>query len=150
VTPLTIAQFQAQYSNPSFPSDQDIRRFLEQATWGGKGDDTDLQHIRSIGIPAYINEQFNTPPQFVDAATDPLFPLSSDYPFSAPYPQFYPPVRHAVRRDFRKILHALSATETVHDECSNAAGSVRQRVSFSFHKFIVVGGQVLNSNQPFW
>ena len=37
-TPLTIAQYQAQFSNPSFPSDQDIRRFLEQATWGPNGD----------------------------------------------------------------------------------------------------------------
>src|SRR5207244_1675982 len=34
VTPLTIAQYQAQFSNPAFPSDQDRVRFLEQATWG--------------------------------------------------------------------------------------------------------------------
>src|SRR5260370_36607079 len=27
---------------------------------------------------------------------------------------------------------------------------LRQRVSFAFHKFIVVGGQPLNNNQPFW
>src|ERR1044071_8045747 len=27
---------------------------------------------------------------------------------------------------------------------------LRQRVSFAFHKFMVVGGQVLNGNQPFW
>ncbi|HWP53209.1 MAG TPA: hypothetical protein VN476_03700, partial [Pyrinomonadaceae bacterium] len=29
-TPLTLAQFQAQYNNPAFASDQDLRRFLEQ------------------------------------------------------------------------------------------------------------------------
>ena len=27
---------------------------------------------------------------------------------------------------------------------------LRQRASFAFHKFIVVGGQPLNNNQPFW
>src|SRR5256885_11971101 len=43
--------------------------------------------FRSIGIPAYINEQFNTPPQFVDSSTDPKFSLASNYPFSSPYPR---------------------------------------------------------------
>jgi uncharacterized protein (DUF1800 family) len=152
-TPLTIAQFQAQYNDPAFPSDQDIRRFLEQATWGGRGDDSDLQHIRSVGIPAYINEQFNTPPQFVDASTDPKFSLSSDYPFSAFYPQFYPASPPApacdanCQRDFYSLyplqkqfmLNALTQPD-----------QLRQRVSFSFHKFIIAGGKVLNNNQPFW
>src|SRR2546421_8642125 len=31
-TPLTIAQYQAQYNNVSFPSDADIQRFLEQSS----------------------------------------------------------------------------------------------------------------------
>jgi uncharacterized protein (DUF1800 family) len=148
-TPLTLAQFQAQYGNPAFPSDQDIRRFLEQSTWGGKGDDTDFQHIRSVGIPAYINEQFNTPPLFV--ASDPLFPLSSDYPAQAFYPQFFPGAPAVCdatcTRDFYTLyplqkqfmLNALTQPD-----------QLRQRVSFAFHKFIVVGGQQLNNNQAFW
>jgi uncharacterized protein (DUF1800 family) len=125
---------------------------LEQASWGGKGDDSDFNHVRSIGIPAYITEQFNTPPQFTDAS-DPLFSLSSDYPASAPYPQFYPasppaPVCDAVcLRDFYSLyplqkqfmLNALTQPD-----------QLRQRLSFAFHKFIVVGGQQLNSNQAFW
>jgi uncharacterized protein (DUF1800 family) len=150
-TALTVAQFQAQYSNAAFASDQDLRRFLEQASWGGKGDDSDFNHVRSIGIPAYINEQFNTPPQFVDAASDPLFPLSSDYPFSAPYPQFFPGAPAVCDanclRDFYSLyplqkqfmLNALTQPD-----------QLRQRVSFAFHKFIVAGGQQLNNNQPFW
>src|SRR6478672_8064924 len=89
-TPLTLAQYQAQYNNPSFASDSDLRRFLEQASWGGRGDDVDFNHLKAIGIPAYINEQFNTPPQFVDSSTDPKFSLASNYAFSSPYPQFYP------------------------------------------------------------
>lgn len=152
-TPLTIAQYQSQFNNPAFPSDQDLRRFLEQASWGGKGDDSDFNHLRSIGIPAYITEQFNIPPQFVDSSTDPAFPLSSDYPFSPAYPQFYPasppaPACDAIcQRDFYTLyplqkqfmLNALTQQD-----------QLRQRVSFSFHKFIVAGGQVLNNNQPFW
>src|SRR5436305_15033213 len=27
---------------------------------------------------------------------------------------------------------------------------LRQRIELAFHKFIVVGGQQLNNNQPFW
>ncbi len=152
-TPLTLAQFQAQFSNAAFPSDQDLRRFLEQASWGGKGDDSDFNHLRSIngGIPAYINEQFNTPPQFLDGATDTKFSLSSDYPFSAPYPQFFPGAPAVCDanclRDFYSLyplqkqfmLNALTQPD-----------QLRQRVSFAFHKFIVAGGQQLNNNQPFW
>jgi uncharacterized protein (DUF1800 family) len=152
-SPLTLAQFQAQYSNPSFASDQDIRRLIEQATWGPKGDDSDLQHIRSVGIAAYINEQFNTPPQFVDSSTDPLFSLFSDYPFSTPYPITYPsaepipPCDAVCLRDFYSLyplqkqfmMNALTQSD-----------QLRQRVAFAFHKFIVVGGQPLNNNQAFW
>jgi len=152
MNPQTIAQYQAQFNNPVFPSDQDLRRFLEQASWGGKGDDSDFNHLRAIGIPAYLNEQFNTPTQFNDAS-DPLFLLSSDYPASAPYPQFYPasppaPVCDATCvRDFYSLyslqkqfmLNALTQPD-----------QLRQRVSFAFHKFVVVGGQPLNNNQAFW
>jgi uncharacterized protein (DUF1800 family) len=152
-TPLTLAQFQAQYNDPAFASDQDLRRFLEQSSWGGRGDDVDFTHLRAVGIPAYINEQLNMAPQFVDSSTDPKFALASDYPFQTPYPQFYPasppaPACDAICiRDFytmypvqkQFMLNALTQPD-----------QLRQRVSFAFHKFIVVGSQPLNNNQPFW
>src|ERR1044072_2157474 len=56
-TPLTLAQFQAQYNSPSFASDNDLKRFLEQSSWGQRGDDADFNHLKAVGIPAYINEQ---------------------------------------------------------------------------------------------
>src|ERR1043166_6877891 len=56
-TPLTLAQYQAQYNDPTFASDNDLKRFLEQASWGGRGDDQDFNHLKAIGIPAYITEQ---------------------------------------------------------------------------------------------
>ncbi|HBB97151.1 MAG TPA: hypothetical protein DC054_17375 [Blastocatellia bacterium] len=151
-TQLTLAQYQAQYNAPAFASDNDLKRFLEQSSWGQRGDDSDFNHLRAIGIPAYINEQFNTAPQFVDSSTDPKFALSSDYPFSPSYPQFYPgapaPACDAnCTRDFYTLyplqkqfmLNALTQPD-----------QLRQRVGFTFHKFIVVGGQQLNNNQPFW
>src|SRR6267154_6758409 len=151
-TQLTLAQYQAQYNDPVFASDNDLKRFLEQSSWGQRGDDADFNHLRLIGIPAYITEQFNTAPQFVDSSTDPKFALSSDYPFQPSYPQFYPgapaPACDAIcTRDFYTLyplqkqfmLNALTQSD-----------QLRQRVGFAFHKFIVVGGQQLNNNQPFW
>lgn len=147
-TQMSLAQFQAQYNDPAFASDSDLKRFLEQASWGQRGDDVDFNHLRAIGIPAYITEQFNTPPQFVDASTDPKFALSSDYPFQPSYPQFAAASCDTTcLRDFytmyplqkQFMLNALTQPD-----------QLRQRVSFAFHKFIVVGGQPLNSNQPFW
>jgi uncharacterized protein (DUF1800 family) len=147
-TPLTLAQYQAQYNDPAFASDNDLKRFLEQASWGQRGDDTDFNHLKAIGIPAYINEQFNMPPLFVDSTTDPKFALSSDYPFQPSYPQFAAATCDATcQRDFytmyqvqkQFMLNALTQPD-----------QLRQRVGFAFHKFIVVGSQQLNNNQPFW
>ena len=152
-TPLTLAQFQAQYNDPAFASDQDLRRFLEQASWGGRGDDGDFNHLRAIGIPAYINEQFNMPPQFVDSSTAPKFPLSSDYPFSNPYPQFYPASPPAPACDANCTRDFYTLYQLQRQFMLNALtqpDQLRQRISFAFHKFIVVGGQQLNSNQAFW
>src|SRR5262245_12711141 len=47
-TPLTLAQFQAQAGAPAFASDQDLRRFVEQSSWGGRGDDADFSHLRAV------------------------------------------------------------------------------------------------------
>jgi uncharacterized protein (DUF1800 family) len=145
---LTLAQYQAQYSSPAFASDNDLKRFLEQSSWGQRGDDADFNHLKAVGIPAYINEQLNTPPLFVDSATDPKFALSSDYPFQPSYPQFAAAscdtncnrdfyTMYQVQKQF--MLNALTQND-----------QLRQRVGFAFHKFIVVGGQQLNNNQPFW
>ena len=152
-TPLTLAQYQAQYNSPSFASDSDLRRFLEQASWGGRGDDVDFNHLKAIGIPAYINEQFNTAPQFVDSSTDPKFSLSSNYPFQPSYPQFYPASPPAPPCDANCIRDFYTLYPLQKQFMLNALtqpDQLRQRVSFAFHKFIVVGGQPLNNNQPFW
>src|SRR5438094_4567108 len=81
-TPLTLPQYQAQAGAPAAVAGSDAIRFLEQATWGPT--DNDLSHLRSIGIQSYINEQFNTPPPFVDGSANPA--LSSNYPPMLLYP----------------------------------------------------------------
>ena len=148
--PVTMTEYQALFDNPALAAGPDGLRFLEQATWGPS--DSDLTHVRSIGMRPWLNEQLTMSPQFNDSSTDPKFSLSSDYPFSPSYPQFYPgspapPCDATCTRDFYTLyplqkqfmLNALTQPD-----------QLRQRLSFSFHKFIVTGGQVLNNNQPFW
>jgi len=144
VVPLTLAQYQAQFSNPAFPSDQDLRRFINQATWGPKGDDSDFQHIRAVGIPAYLNEQFNTPPLFVDGSAN----LSSNYPATPLYPINQPSPCDATCIRDNYTLYPLQK-----QFFTNALGQpdqLRQRVAFAIHQFIVVGGQPLNNNETSW
>lgn len=78
--PLTMAEYQALFNNPALAAGPDGLRFLEQATWGPT--DSDLTHLRSIGMVSYLNEQFSTPPVFPS--------VQSDYPATPLYPQFYP------------------------------------------------------------
>ena len=154
-TPLTLAQYQAQYNDPNFASDNDLKRFLEQSSWGPRGDDADFNHLRAIGIPAYISEQFNMAPQFVDSSTDSKFVLSSDYPFQQGYPQFYPasppaPACGSGTNCFRDNYTLYPQQTQFMLNALTQSDQLRQRVGFAFHKFIVVGGQQLNNNQPFW
>src|SRR5262249_47685690 len=89
-TPLTLAQYQTQAGATAAVVGSDGIRFLEQATWGPRDSDpfNGLDHLRSVGIQGYLNEQFNTPPQFVDGSANP--PLSSNYPLMTLYPVSQP------------------------------------------------------------
>jgi uncharacterized protein (DUF1800 family) len=139
-TPLTIDQYRAQFSNPSFSSDQDLRRFLEQAIWGGKGDDSDFNRLRSIGMQAYLNEQFNTAPVFSDVQSD--YPSTPLYPINQPSPCDATCVRdnytlYPLQKQF--FTNALTQPD-----------QLRQRVAFALHKVIVVSGRDLNNNEASW
>src|SRR6185369_1046222 len=107
---------------------------------------------RAVGIAAYISEQLNMPPPFVDSS-NPKFNLSSDYPLALPYPQFYPASPPAVACDANCTRDNYTMYPVQKQFMLNALtqpDQLRQRTSFAFHKFIVAGGQVLNNNQPFW
>lgn len=144
VTPLTLAQYQAQFSAPSFPSDQDRLRFLEQASWGPS--DADLAHLQSIGMQAWINEQFSTPPVFPS--------VQSDYPATPLYPQFYPaapaPPCDSNTTCFRDNYTLYPLQKQFFTNALSQPDQLRQRVAFALHQFIVVGGVQLNVNETSW
>src|SRR5882672_9732093 len=79
-TPQTIAQFRAQFSDPTMANRGDAIRFLEQSSWGPS--DADVAHLRQVGMQAYLNEQFNTPPLFANVQSD--YPLKTLYPIIKP------------------------------------------------------------------
>jgi uncharacterized protein (DUF1800 family) len=58
VSPLTAPAY-----GPNDPnvSAADIRRLLEQATWGPVGDGSDVTHIQAVGLRAWLDEQFTAP-----------------------------------------------------------------------------------------
>lgn len=143
VSPLTIAQYRAQFNDPAFPSAQDRLRFLEQATWGPSN--ADITHLQQVGMAAWINEQFAMPPAFPS--------VSSNYPPITPYPQFYPssppaPACDAICQRDNYTLYPLQKQFMLN--AMNGGDQLRQRMSFAMHKLIVVGGAPLNNNQTFW
>ena len=140
-TPLTIDQYRVQFSDPSFPSDQDRIRFLEQVSWGPTA--LDLAHLRTIGIQGYLTEQFNTQPLF--AATQSNYPTPDNYPadFNTGCPTGSPPI---CGRDHYTMyplqIQFVQNALTRQDQ-------LRQRVAFALHQLIPVSGNDLNG-QPAW
>jgi len=140
VTPLTIAQYQATFANPGPASGDypDGLRFLEQSTWGPS--DADLQHLRSVGMQAYLNEQFNTPPVF--SATQSDYPATPLYPISQPSPCDATCVRdNYTPYQLQKQFFSNSLTQP---------DQLRQRVAFALHKMIVVSARDMNGGMPSW
>jgi uncharacterized protein (DUF1800 family) len=137
-TSLTIEQYRSQFSDPTFSGDQDLRRFLEQASWGGKGDDSDFQHLRSVGIQSYITEQFNSPALFGNSnyPVTPLYPINQPSPCDAT----------CVRDNY--TLYPLQ--KQLMTNVLTRSDQLRQRVAFALHKLIVVGGAQLNNNETSW
>ncbi|HXL79467.1 MAG TPA: DUF1800 family protein [Pyrinomonadaceae bacterium] len=133
------------YADPAFASGADGIRFLEQATWGPS--DGDLSHVRAVGYATWLNEQFNTAPQF--SATQ------SDYPAFPLYPQFYPASPPAAPCDstttcFRDNYTLYPLQKQFFTNALSQSDQLRQRVAFAVHQFIVVGGVQLNANETSW
>ena len=142
--PVTMAEYQALFNNPSLAAGPDGLRFLEQATWGPT--DADLARVRSIGMLPYLTEQFNTPPPFVDALATP--PLFSDYPATPLYPINQPSPCDAICVRDNYTLYPLQ--KQFMTNALTQPDQLRQRVAFALHQFIVVGGAQLNNNEASW
>jgi uncharacterized protein (DUF1800 family) len=142
--PVTLAEYQALFNAPSLAAGPDGIRFLEQTTWGPT--DGDLAHLRSVGMQAYLNEQFSTPPVFTG--------VQSDYPATPLYPQFYPatsptvPACDAICTRDNYSLYPLQ--KQFMTNALTQSDQLRQRVSFALHKLIVAGGVQLNNNETSW
>src|SRR2546423_9209207 len=144
-TPLTLGQFQANAGAPAAVAGQDGIRFLEQATWGPT--DAELANVRSMGISNWLNNQFNTPPAFVDSTVTPA--LSSNYPLTT----LYPTANSTCNAD-ATCLRDNYSLYPLHVQFMTSALSrpdqLRQRVSWALHKFIVVAGRDMNNNEASW
>ena len=137
ITPQTIAQYRAQFSDPSMASGPDAIRFLEQATWGPN--DSDVNHLRQVGMQAYLNEQFNTPPLFSDVQAN--YPLKTLYPIIKP-DTMCPDCFDAYNLDNLQKQFATNAL--------TRPDQLRERVAFALHKLIVVAARDLNNNETSW
>lgn len=142
-SPLTLAQYQAQYDSLSFPDDADIIRFLEQSSWGPRGDRTDFNRVRQIGISAYIDEQFNTPPTVPSEG--------SNYP-DLPFPPDDPNVgcpSGSPATCIRDNYSIYPVQKTFFTNSLSGPDQLRQRVAFALHQITVVSG--LNPlDRPSW
>lgn len=146
-SPLTLAQYQAQYNSPSFPGDADIIRFLEQSSWGPKADRSDFNRVRQIGMEAYLTEQINA------AVTNPLkesnypdlpFPAEdgSQCPATSPDPSYNQAVCN--RENFSPYpIHKIFYSNALYGQ-----DQLRQRVAFALHQMIVVSSNEIN--RPSW
>jgi uncharacterized protein (DUF1800 family) len=140
--PVTMAEYQALFNNPSLAAGPDGLRFLEQTTWGPT--DADLTHLRSIGMLPYLNEQFSTPPVFPSVQSD--YPATPLYPASYPGPPTPPCDAICLRDNYSHYpLQKQFMTNAL-----TQPDQLRQRVAFALHKVIVVGGVPLNANETSW
>lgn len=136
-TPLTLAQYQQQFSGPgslALAAGTDGVRFLEQATWGPT--DSDLAHLRSIGMQAYLNEQFSAPDTGYPA--QPLYPpiIGTGCPTGS---------ATCVRDNY--TMYPLQ-TQMIKNAVSGP-DQLRQRIAFALHQFMVVSGTGVN-NEASW
>ena len=133
--PVTMADYQALFNNPSLAAGPDGLRFLEQTTWGPT--DADLTHLRSMGMLPYLNEQFNTPPVFSS--------VQSDYPATPPYPINQPSPCDATCVRDNYTLYPLQ--KQFMTNALTQPDQLRQRVAFALHKLIVVGGAAVEQQR---
>src|SRR5207248_847585 len=96
-------------------------------------------HLRQVGMQAYLNEQFNTPPLFSDVQAN--YPLKTLYPIIKP-DTMCPDCFDAYNLDNLQKQFATNAL--------TRPDQLRERVAFALHKLIVVAARDLNNNETSW
>jgi uncharacterized protein (DUF1800 family) len=119
---------------PGEASVADITRLLEQATWGPKGDGSDIAHIQQIGMRAFLDEQFNAPvanPSKGSDWPDLTFPLDDSTQQC--------PTGSAGQADcLRDNYTAYPVQKQFFTNALTGQTQLRQRVAFALHQILVV------------
>ena len=133
------------YTGPA--SDADAVRFLEQATWGPTA--ADIARVKSIGIRAFLNEQFSAPvtnPAKGSSYPDLAFPNndpSIQCPTSTGDPNYNQTV--CIRDNYTMYpVHRTFYTNALY-----GPDQLRQRVAFALHQILVVSA-ASEVNRPSW
>lgn len=128
-------------------SEADAVRFLQQATWGPTL--ADVNHVKNIGLLAYLNEQFNAPvtnPSKGSNYPDLAFPAEdgSACPTSSPGDPNY---NQAVCN--RDNFSMYPVQRTFFTNSLYGPDQLRQRVAFALHQILVVSA-ASQVNRPSW
>ncbi|MCA1632312.1 MAG: DUF1800 domain-containing protein [Acidobacteria bacterium] len=117
---------------PNESNDADVVRLLEQASWGPTS--TEVARVKSIGLRAYLNEQFNAP------VNNPA--KGSNYPDLT-----FPPDDQATgcpsgspQECNRDNYSLYPVQKTFYTNTLYGQDQLRQRVAFALHQITVVSG----------
>lgn len=128
---------------PGQASVPDIRRLLDQSTWGPIGDGSDVTHIQQVGVRAWLDEQFTAPvlnPAKGSDFPDLVFPLDD----STQQCPAGPDQANCVR-DFYSIYPVQKQFFT---NSLTRNTQLRQRVSWALHQILVVSNRDIF--EPSW
>ena len=142
--PTPLPPLQPKAYGPGEASAADITRLLEQATWGPKGDGSDVAHIQQVGIRAFLDEQFNAPVANASKGSDwpdltfPLDDSAQQCPTGAPDQATCLRDNYTIYPVQKQFFTNALAGQT----------QLRQRVAFALHQILVVSN--LTINRPSW
>jgi uncharacterized protein (DUF1800 family) len=150
VEPSPLPPLALKAYGPGEASVADITRLLEQATWGPKGDGSDVAHVQQVGVRAYIEEQFNEPVLNFSKGSD--FPdltlVPDDSNLGCPVDSVNDPngtIRNACIRDNYSV-YPLQVQ--LHKNALTRQTQLRQRVAWALHQIFVVSQRDIG--EPSW
>jgi len=137
---------------PGEASVADITRLLEQATWGPKGDGSDVTHVQQVGIRAFLDEQFAAPvanPSKGSDWPDLTFPADdiNDATFGCPSSRPSDP-NYNQATCTRDNYSVYPLQKQFFTNALAGQTQLRQRVAFALHQILVVSA--LDENRPSW
>jgi uncharacterized protein (DUF1800 family) len=144
VEPSPLPPLQPKTYGPGEASAADINRLLEQATWGPKGDGSDVAHIQAVGIRAFLDEQFNA--SVANAAKGSDWP---DLAFPLDDQQQQCPTGAADQATcIRDNYSVYPLQKQFFANALTGQTQLRQRVAFALHQILVVSN--LGITRPSW